>query len=137
MPAIRSLKAHKPFQIVASHDEQVEARHSRVTAVLPCLVQFGVSVAAAATSDGDTLANICLNLKGLNELDLCLLEPGSGPIVLKLLASSSLALLRLEVHPDVQVSLELQKKNVKCELSGVTTVLMPRPFRGLSKMRFV
>ena len=132
MPAIRSLKLHKPFQFHVPYDVQNEIFACDLTAALPCLVQLSVCI--AASREGVALANAFVNFRGLQELDISLLGPASAPPVLKLLTSSSLVLLRLQAHPDVQVSLELQRDNLECELCGVTTVRMPRPFRGLSKM---
>lgn len=135
MPAVRSLKAHKPFQIVGPYDEQLQALEVEVAIALPCLVQLTVSI--PASSGGVALANTFINLKGLKELDMCLVGPPTRPIVLKLMRSSSLALLRLEADDDVQPSLEIRKRSLEYELYGVTTVLMPRPFRGLSKLHVI
>lgn len=135
LPALRSLKAYEPFVVMVFEEDDDEDNNENQWA-LPCLVQLDVCV--LADGRGIALANCFINLKGLSELELCVLEGPDRQVVLKVLPTSSLSMLRL-VGPQrhTEVCLEIYKKTLEYECRRITSVFMPQSSRCLSKLQII
>lgn len=134
LPALRSVKAYEPFQAMVIEDDDQDSNDNHWA--LPCLVQLNVCV--VADDRGIALAKRFIDLKGLKELQLYLLEGPARSVVLKVLPSSSLTMLRL-IGPqrNTEVCLEIFKKTLEYECRRVTNVFMPQPLRCLSKLQII
>ena len=132
LPALRSVRAYEPFQATVLEGLDEDGDDHRWA--LPCLVQLNICV--VADDRGIALAKCFIDLKGLTELELYLLEGPARLVVLKVLPSSSLTMLRL-VGPqrNTEVCLEIFNKTLEYECRRVTNVFMPQSSRCLSRLQ--